>query len=65
MVRLTKAQIKMLQAASDERGAGAASFYPPVKKLLALGFIEDKPLKFGSRYYITAVGRAALSEVKP
>jgi len=62
MAGLTTPQKEMLLASAADGGAGAASFYPPAKKLVALGLIEERQIKWGSRFFITDAGRLALSQ---
>ena len=63
MAKLTDAQFNMLLSC-EEDGATAASHYAPVVKLLGMGLIEERPTKYGSRYYLTATGRLALEEAR-
>jgi hypothetical protein len=59
-VKLSKAQRALLEKAVAEGSTYAVDYYAPVKKLLALGYIE--PAKGQFRWAPTEAGREALSD---
>lgn len=71
MASLSKAQLAVLQEAADPHngraGASAVAWYPPVKKLLALGYIKpyEGTNSFNNQWVITEAGKAALAKIKP
>ena len=56
-VKLTKPQAELLRDVAIKPRSGGRH-YPPLMKLLALGFVEEKPGWIGTSYAITAAGRA-------
>lgn len=70
-VKLTRPQMKLLQdlEASRRGGEYVAPHYPPIRKLLGLGFVAPRvrngvPDRMGDWYAITEEGKAFLQEQK-
>jgi len=61
-VKLSKPQRKLLEKAVAEGSTFAVDSYPPVKKLLALGYIEPAKGRSQLRWAPTEAGRKALDD---
>jgi hypothetical protein len=61
-MKLSKAQLAVLNEAVDKGFAQAVDSYPPIKKLLALGFIKpyEGTNSYNNKWVITEAGRKAL-----
>ena len=62
MTKLSKPQRKLLEKAITEGKTYAVNSYPPIKKLLALGYIE-KAQGTNSQWAPTAKGRKVLEDI--
>lgn len=63
-MKLTKAQLAVLQEAVDKGYAQAVDWHPPVKKLLALGLIKpyEGTNSYNNKWVLTDAGRAAIGK---
>lgn len=62
-VKLTKPQVQALRECAD-REIQCSPDYPPIRKLVLLGFASERRGKYLSDFYTaTDAGRAALAEI--
>lgn len=62
-MKLTEAQYSVLQTLQSRNAYYSAS-YPPIKRLLAHGFIEQFQGRWAVSYRITEAGRSALAAAR-
>jgi len=60
MGKLTEPQRVLLNDFASARGT-CDDGYPPLKKLMALGYVQRVKLKYGDVFEITDAGRSALN----